>query len=79
MPIAAMAKAARQAAAPFCAAVPCDLRRAGERQAFIFGASIGLVSGKGFNQKSAFRHPMKIATIRLRRNWKAKMIRPDFF
>ncbi|WP_334366169.1 MULTISPECIES: hypothetical protein [unclassified Bradyrhizobium] len=46
MPIAATAKAARQAAAPFCAAVSCDLKRAGEREAFIFGASIGLVLEK---------------------------------
>ncbi|WP_247509302.1 hypothetical protein [Bradyrhizobium sp. 157] len=41
--IAAIAKAARQAAAPLCATVPCDLKRAGEREAFIFGAPIGFV------------------------------------
>jgi len=29
-------------------------------------------------QKSAFRHPMKVATIRLQRNRKAKMMQPDF-
>ncbi|WP_245309033.1 hypothetical protein [Bradyrhizobium retamae] len=46
MPIAATAKAARQAAAPFCAAVRCDLKRAGERKAIIFGASIRLVLEK---------------------------------
>jgi hypothetical protein len=38
MPIAAIAKPARQAAAPLCAAVPYDLKRAGEREAFIFFA-----------------------------------------
>ncbi|MFG3596442.1 hypothetical protein [Bradyrhizobium sp. RDI18] len=78
MPIAATAKAARQAEAPLCAAAPCDLKRAGEREAFIFWYLNRSCSGKGFIQKSAFRHPMKIATIRLRRNWKAKMMRPDF-
>ncbi|WP_247834065.1 hypothetical protein [Bradyrhizobium sp. 200] len=46
MPIAAMAKPARQATAPLCAAVPYDLKRAGEREAFIFGASIGFVLEK---------------------------------
>jgi hypothetical protein len=79
MPIAATAKAARQAAAPFCAAGRGDLKRAGEREAFIFGALNRSCSGKGFIRKSAFRHPMKIATIRLRRNRKAKMMRPEFF
>ncbi|NOJ39873.1 hypothetical protein [Bradyrhizobium australiense] len=42
MPIAPRAKAARQTAAPLSAAVPCDLKRAGEREAFIFGGPIGL-------------------------------------
>jgi hypothetical protein len=42
MPIAAIAKAARQAAAPLCVAVPYGLNRAAEREAFIFGAPIGL-------------------------------------
>ncbi|WP_245310283.1 hypothetical protein [Bradyrhizobium jicamae] len=77
--IAAIAKTARQAIAPFCAAVPYDLERAGERAAFIFSAPIGSVSGKGIIQKSAFRYPMKIATIRLQRNRKAKMMQADFF
>jgi hypothetical protein len=46
MPIAATAIPARQAAAPFCAAVPYGLRRAGEREAFIFRAPIGFVLKK---------------------------------
>ncbi|WFU20790.1 hypothetical protein [Bradyrhizobium sp. CB3481] len=75
--IATIAKPARLIVAPFCAAVPHDSGRAGEREAFIFRAPIFL-SGKGFSQKSAFRYPMKIATIRLRRNQKAKMMCPDF-
>ncbi|WP_249790830.1 hypothetical protein [Bradyrhizobium sp. SRL28] len=46
MPIAAIAKPARQATAPLCAAVPYGLKRAGEREAFIFGAPIGFVLEK---------------------------------
>ena len=46
MLIAAIAKPARQAAAPLCAAVPYDPKRAGEREAFIFRASIGFVLEK---------------------------------
>jgi hypothetical protein len=42
MAIAAIAKPARQIVTPLCAAVPFDLRRAGEREAFIFRAPIGL-------------------------------------
>ncbi|WP_249734285.1 hypothetical protein [Bradyrhizobium sp. sGM-13] len=76
--IAASAKAARQAAAPLCAAVRCDLKRAGEREAFILVPQ-SVLFRKRLIRKSAFRHPMKIATIRLRRNRKAKMMRPEFF
>ncbi|WP_334444732.1 hypothetical protein [Bradyrhizobium sp. AZCC 1610] len=46
MPIAAIAKPARQAAAPLCPATPYDLKRAGEREAFIFSAPIGFVLEK---------------------------------
>jgi hypothetical protein len=56
MPIAATAKPARQAAAPLCAAVPYDLRRAGEREAFIFGASISLFWKRHYS-KTGFPPP----------------------
>jgi hypothetical protein len=38
-----------------------------------------LVLEKACSEKSALRHPMKIATIRLQRNRKAKMMQADFF
>jgi hypothetical protein len=38
-----------------------------------------LVLEKACSEKSASRHPMKIATIRLQRNRKAKMMQADFF
>jgi hypothetical protein len=50
MPIAAIAKPARQAAAPLCAAVPYGLKRVGEREAFIFGASIGLFRKRHYSK-----------------------------
>jgi hypothetical protein len=46
MPIAATAKPARQIVAPFSAAVPHDLKPAGERGAFMCRASIGFVLEK---------------------------------
>jgi hypothetical protein len=48
------AKPARQAAAPFCAAVPYDFRRAGEREAIISGASIGFLFCKRLYSKTGF-------------------------
>jgi hypothetical protein len=77
--IATIAKPARQIVALFRAAAPHDFERAGEREAFIFSAPIGFVLEKACSEKSAFRYPMKIATIRLQRNRKAKMMQADFF
>ena len=51
MPIAAIAKPARQATAPLCAAVPYGLKRAGEREAVISSAPIGL-----FFEKALFKN-----------------------
>jgi hypothetical protein len=42
-----MAKATRQTAAPFCPAVLFGLKRAGEREAFIFRAPIRFLFWKG--------------------------------
>jgi hypothetical protein len=76
IPNAARAKATRQTVAPFCPAALYDLKRAGERKAFIFSCPDTFFLQKAFNQKSAFRHPIKIATIRLQWNRKPKMMRP---
>jgi hypothetical protein len=56
MPIATIAKPARQAAAPRCAAVPYGLKRAGEREAFIFRAPIGLFWKRHYS-KTGFPPP----------------------
>jgi hypothetical protein len=56
-PIAAIAKPARQAAPPpLRAAVPYGLKRAGEREAFIFSAPIGLF-WKRLYSKTGFPPP----------------------
>jgi hypothetical protein len=78
-PNAATAKATRQSAALFCLAALFGLKRAGEREAFIFRAPIRFfVLQKAFTEKPAFRHPIKIATIRLQWNPKPKMMRAEF-
>jgi hypothetical protein len=55
--IATTAKPARPTVAPFCAAVPHDPGRAGEREAFIFHAPIGFVLEKALVRNRLFATP----------------------
>jgi hypothetical protein len=75
---AAMAKDPRQAAAARRLAAPRDLLQAGERAGFI-PCPNPFVSKKDFNRKQGFGYPIKIATIHLQWNLKAKMMPPAKF
>jgi hypothetical protein len=75
MPIAATANAARRIGAPPCPMVRCGQERAGERMGFIFSCLNWFVQKIVYSEKVVQRHPMKIATIRLQWNPKAKMMR----
>jgi xanthine dehydrogenase molybdopterin-binding subunit B len=48
--VATIAKPARRIAALLCAALTDDLKRAGERETFIFRASIGFVLEKAYSE-----------------------------
>jgi hypothetical protein len=74
MPIAAIANAARRTETPRCPTVRCEQARAGERVSFIFVPQ-SVCSENVYSEKNVPRHPMKIATIRLQWNPKAKMMR----
>jgi hypothetical protein len=74
----AMARDMRAIAAAPCLAVRCGLMHAGGRIGFISVTQF-VFSGKGFMRKQAFGYPIKIATIHLRRNSKAKMMPPANF
>jgi len=73
---AATAKDTRQAFAARCLAAPWDLLHAGERVGFISVPQYIFFWKRLFIQQTAFGYPMKIATIRLQWNSKAKMMPP---